>query len=82
MYPCTIWFFFPKAFVTLTIFFKKVYLFIYLFSHAHGMQKLLGQEFPLWLSRLQTWPVSMRMRVQSLASLSGLKDPVLLQPAM
>ena len=36
------------------------------------LQKLF-LEFPLWLSRLRTQLVSMRMRVQSLASLSGLK---------
>ena len=30
-------------------------------------------EFPLWLSGLQTWLVSMRMWVQSLASPSGLR---------
>ena len=30
-------------------------------------------EFPLWLSGLGTWPVSMRMQVRSLASLSGLR---------
>ena len=29
--------------------------------------------FPLWLSRLRTWPVPMRMQVQSLVSLSGLR---------
>ena len=31
-------------------------------------------EFPLWLSRLQTWLVSMRMWVQSLAWLSELRS--------
>ena len=31
------------------------------------------QEFPLWLSGLQTWLVSMRMQVPSLASLSKLR---------
>ena len=30
-------------------------------------------EFPLWLSRLRTWLVSMRMWVPSLASFSGLR---------
>ena len=30
-------------------------------------------EFPLWLRRLRTWLISMRMWVWSLASLSGLK---------
>ena len=30
-------------------------------------------EFPLWLSRLRTQLVSMRMQVRSLASLSGLR---------
>ena len=30
-------------------------------------------DFPLWLSGLRTGPVSMRMRVRSLASLSGLR---------
>ena len=30
-------------------------------------------EFPLWLSRLRTYLVSMRMQVGSLASLSGLR---------
>ena len=35
------------------------------------LQKLF-LEFPLWLSRLRTQLVSMRMRVQSLASLIGL----------
>ena len=32
-----------------------------------------GWEFPLWLSRLQTQLVSMRMRVWTLALLSGLR---------
>ena len=31
-------------------------------------------EFPLWLSRLRTWLISMRMGVQSLTSLSGLRS--------
>ena len=31
------------------------------------------EEFPLWLSRLWTWLVSMRRRVLSLTSLSGLR---------
>ena len=31
------------------------------------------REFPLWLSGLQAWPVSMRMRVRSLALFSGLR---------
>jgi len=30
-------------------------------------------EFLLWLNMLRTWPVSMRMQVRSLASLSGLR---------
>ena len=30
-------------------------------------------EFPMWLSGLWTWPVSMRMQVWSLASHSGLR---------
>ena len=30
-------------------------------------------EFPLWLSGLRTWLVSMRMQIRSLASLSGLR---------
>ena len=33
-------------------------------------------EFPLWLSRLQTQLVSMRMQVRSLALLSGLRSRV------
>ena len=32
-----------------------------------------GRQFPLWLSGLRTQLVSMRMRVRSLASLSGLR---------
>ena len=35
--------------------------------------KVVLLEFPLWLSRLQTWLVSTRMRIWSLASLSGLR---------
>ena len=31
------------------------------------------REFPLWLSGLRTWLVSMRMQVPSLASLNGLR---------
>ena len=38
-------------------------------------------EFPLWLSGLRIWLVSMRMQIPSLALLSGLKDPVLRQAA-
>ena len=34
---------------------------------------MLYQEFPLWFSGLRTQPVSMRMQVRSLASLSGLR---------
>ena len=34
---------------------------------------LLCQEFLLWLSRLRTWLVSMRMPVHSLALISGLR---------
>ena len=33
----------------------------------------MKQEFPLWLSRLRTQLVFMRMQVQSLALLSGLR---------
>ena len=33
------------------------------------------REFPLWVSGLRTWLVSMSMWVQSLASLSGLRIP-------
>ena len=36
------------------------------------------REFPLWLSRLRTRLVSMRMQVRSLAFLSALKDLALL----
>ena len=36
-------------------------------------QEIPGLEFLLWLSRLRTQIVSMRIRVQSLASLSGLR---------
>ena len=39
-------------------------------------------EFPLRLSGLRTRPISMKMQVRSLTSLSGLKDPVLLQAAV
>ena len=39
----------------------------------------MDQEFLLWLSRLRIQLVSMRMQVQSLASLSGLKDLALPQ---
>ena len=42
-------------------------------SVFHCPSKALGWEFPLWLSRLQTWWVSMRMWLWSLASLSGLR---------
>ena len=35
--------------------------------------KGLSLEFPLWLSRLRTGLVSMRMRVRPLTSLSGLR---------
>ena len=34
-----------------------------------------SREFPLWLSRLRSWLVSMRMWVQSPVSLSGLRIP-------
>ena len=36
-------------------------------------KKVKGWEFPVWLSRLRTWLVSMRMWVLSTASLSGLR---------
>ena len=36
-------------------------------------------EFPLWLSRLRTRLVSMRMQVRFLASAQWVKDPTLLQ---
>ena len=39
------------------------------------------REIPLWLSGLKTQLVSMRMRVQSLASAQWVKDPALLQAA-
>ena len=44
---------------------------------SHGLHRGLGTvrvtilEFPLWLNRLRAQLVSMRMKVQSLASLSG-----------
>ena len=38
------------------------------------------QEFPLWLSGSQTQLVSMRMRVRSLASLSGLRIQLCNEP--
>ena len=40
------------------------------------------EELLLWLSGLKIQLVSMRMQVQSLALLSGLKDPALLQAAV
>ena len=39
-------------------------------------------DFEVWLSRLRSRLVSMKMRVQSLALLSGLRDPLLLQAAV
>ena len=39
-------------------------------------------EFLLWLSWIRILLVSMRMRVQSLASFSGVKDQALLQAAV
>ena len=42
-------------------------------SPKDSIKKISGREFPLWLSRLRTQLVSMRMRIQSLASLSGLR---------
>ena len=38
-----------------------------------GNSKVTPEEFPLWLSGLRTWLVSMRMWVPFLASLSGLR---------
>ena len=43
------------------------------------VQKQTYREFLLWLSRLRTQLVSMRIQVQFLALLSGLKDPELSQ---
>ena len=40
---------------------------------SSGDLNAVCQEFPLWLSGLRTWLVSMRMWVWSLASLSGLR---------
>ena len=48
---------------------------ILLYSNKNNLVKTNIGVFPLWLSRLQTWLVSMRMWVQSLAPISGLKDP-------
>jgi len=42
-------------------------------SAPQGTKKNRNWEFPLWLSRLRTRLVSITMRVQSLASLSGLR---------
>ena len=36
-------------------------------------RKVEGRDFPVWLSRLRTQLVSMRMQIQSLASFSGLR---------
>ena len=49
----------------------------------HSTQDQDHREFPLWPSGLRTQPVSMRMRVQSLASIGGIRSrcssyPVLL----
>ena len=44
-----------------------------------GSREITVLEFPLWLSRLTTQLISMRMWVWSLASFSGSKDPALLQ---
>ena len=41
--------------------------------HSEPNYLIGSKDFPLWLSRLQTWLVSMRVRVQSLASFSRLK---------
>ena len=43
------------------------------FTGAWPKQKWQTQEFLMWLSRLRTWLVAMRMQVPSLASLSGLR---------
>ena len=40
----------------------------------NGAKRKAAEEFLLWLSRLRTQLVSMRMQVPSLALLSGLKD--------
>ena len=52
-------------------------------THIHGAEGICGMsrsyklivelEFPLWLSRLRTCLVPMRMQVGSLASISGLR---------
>ena len=42
-------------------------------TSIYGQNKKKKLEFPLWLSRLRTWLVSMRMWSRSLASLSGLR---------
>ena len=46
------------------------------------IKSLIRGSFPLWLSRLRVWLVSMKMQVRSLASFSGIKDLVLPQVAV
>ena len=41
------------------------------------LEKEADMEFPLWLSRLQSSLISMKMRVPSLAWLNCIKDPAL-----
>ena len=41
--------------------------------HPGLLHKLVNLEFRLWLNGLRTRPISMRMRVRSLASLNGLR---------
>ena len=52
--------------------------FVYISLPEHFSRKF-DLEFPSRLSRLRTQPASMRMRIQSLVLLSGLKNPGLPQ---
>ena len=47
--------------------------FLIFWDFTTGIESEHRKEFPLWLRRLRTWLVSVRMWVRSLASLSGLR---------
>ena len=52
---------------------EKVFIITVWLTIIKAKMKKIKWEFPLWLSRLRTWLVSMKMCARSLALLSGLR---------